>query len=79
MVLVHTKLSAHKGRDYGGILRSLGLYVRHHWIHHPKLAPKVIKEYPSLTEESVKAVLEFAQTAVKNEILINVKPHGPGV
>ena len=40
---------------------------------------EIIKEYPSLTEESVKAALEFAQTAVKNEILINVKPHRPGV
>ena len=32
---------------------------------------EIIKEYPSLTKESIKAALEFAQAAVKNEILID--------
>ena len=28
---------------------------------------EILKEYPSLTEESIKAALEFAQSAVKKE------------
>ena len=40
---------------------------------------EILKEYPSLTEASIKAALEFAQTAVQNEILIDVQPYRPGV
>ncbi len=40
---------------------------------------EILKEYPSLTEESIKAALEFAQTAVRNEIIIDVQPHRTGV
>ena len=40
---------------------------------------EITKEHPSLTEDSIKAALEFAQTAVRNEILIDVKSHSSGV
>lgn len=40
---------------------------------------EILKEYPSLTEASIKVALEFAQTAVQNEIIIDVQSHRPGV
>ena len=39
---------------------------------------EIIKSYPILNEESIRAVLSYAARALKNEIVIDVVSHGAG-